>query len=80
LSSPAGKDAVVKLLGDSFDYCATVVPSLTDEELNKMHNSPDGRLSGREILLALYVHVAHDRGQAEIYLRDKGIRPPSYMI
>jgi uncharacterized damage-inducible protein DinB len=24
--------------------------------------------------------VAHHRGQAEIYLRDKGIRPPSYKV
>jgi uncharacterized damage-inducible protein DinB len=43
------------------------------------HNSPDGRLSGREVLLAMYVHVAHHRGQAEIYLRNNGIAPP-YMI
>jgi len=80
LSSPTEKDAVVKFLSDSFDYCAAVIPNLTDEQLNKTHNSPDGKLLGREILLALYVHVAHHRGQAEIYLRDKGIRPPSYMI
>jgi uncharacterized damage-inducible protein DinB len=26
------------------------------------------------------VHVAHHRGQAEVYLRDKGIKPPSYRI
>ena len=80
LPSPADKDATVKFLSDSFDYCASVIPSLTDEQLNKAHNSPDGRLPGREILLAMYIHVAHHRGQAEIYLRDKGIRPPSYMI
>jgi uncharacterized damage-inducible protein DinB len=24
--------------------------------------------------------VAHHRGQAEIYLRDKGIRPSSYKV
>jgi uncharacterized damage-inducible protein DinB len=80
LPSPADKDATVKFLSDSFDYCASVIPSLTDEQLNKAHNSPDGRLPGREILLAMYIHVAHHRGQAEIYLRDKGIRPPSYRI
>jgi uncharacterized damage-inducible protein DinB len=28
----------------------------------------------------MYVHVAHHRGQAEIYLRDKGIRPSSYKV
>ena len=80
LPSPTDKDAVVKLLGDSFAYCSAVIPNLTDEQLNQTHNSPDGRLLGREILLAMYVHVAHHRGQAEIYLRDKGIRPPSYRI
>ena len=80
MSSPTDKDAVVKLLSDSFDYCSTVIPNLSEEQLSTNHNSPDGRLLGREILLAMYVHVAHHRGQAEIYLRDKGIRPPSYMI
>jgi len=80
LPSPTDKDAVVKFLSDSFDYCSAVIPSLTDEQLSKHHNSPDGHLLGREILLAMYVHVAHHRGQAEIYLRDKGIKPPSYRV
>lgn len=80
MSSPTEKDAVVKFLSDSFAYCTDVVSNLTDAQLNAVHNSPDGRLPGREVLLAMYVHVAHHRGQAEIYLRDKGIRPPSYRI
>jgi uncharacterized damage-inducible protein DinB len=78
--SDKDKDAIVKLLSSSFGYCAAVIPNLTDEQLSKVHNPPDGRLPGREVLLALYVHVAHHRVQAEIYLRDKGIKPPSYRI
>jgi uncharacterized damage-inducible protein DinB len=78
--SPADKDAVVKFLSSSFDYCSSIIPNLTDDQLNKVHNSPDGRLPGREVLLAMFAHVAHHRGQAEIYLRDKGIKPPSYRI
>ena len=74
------KDAVVKFLSGSFEFCSTVIPNLTEEQLTKVHNSPDGRLPGREVLLAMFVHVAHHRGQAEVYLRDKGIKPPSYMI
>ena len=74
------KDAIVKYLSDSFAYCSTVIPSLTDQQLSTPHSSPDGRLLGREILLAMYIHVAHHRGQAEIYLRDKGITPPRYII
>lgn len=74
------KNAIVKFLSDSFDYCAAIIPSLSTAQLDAPHDSPDGRLFGREVLLAMYVHVAHHRGQAEIYLRDKGIKPPPYMI
>ena len=82
LPSPADKDkdAVVKFLSGSFDYCSSIIPNLTEEQLGKVHNSLDGRLPGREVLLAMFVHVAHHRGQAEVYLRDKGIKPPSYRI
>jgi uncharacterized damage-inducible protein DinB len=80
--SPADTDkgAIVKFLGDSFEYCTGVISSLTEEQMTQTHSSPDGRLPGREVLLAMYVHVAHHRGQAEIYLRDKGIKPPSYRV
>jgi uncharacterized damage-inducible protein DinB len=80
LPSPTEKDAIVKFLSDSFEYCSGVIPDLTDAQMSQTHNSPDGRLPGREVLLAMYIHVAHHRGQAEIYLRDKGIQPPRYMI
>jgi uncharacterized damage-inducible protein DinB len=78
--SPTDKSGVVKFLSDSFSYCSGVISNLTEGQLSQPHNSPDGRLLGREILLVMYIHVAHHRGQAEIYLRDKGIRPPSYRI
>src|SRR5258705_6576358 len=80
LPSPGEKDSVVKFLSDSFDYCSAVIPNLTAEQLGQTHNSPDGRLPGRGILLAMYVHVAHHRGQAENYLLDQGIRPPASII
>jgi uncharacterized damage-inducible protein DinB len=80
LPSPTDKDAIVKFLSDSFNYCSAVIQNLTDDQLNQVHNSPDGRLPGRDVLLVMYIHVAHHRGQAEIYLRDKGITPPSYRI
>jgi len=78
--TPSDKEGVIKFLSASFEYCSAVIPKLTEEQLSKTHNSPDGQLPGREILLAMYIHVAHHRGQAEIYLRDKGIRPPMYVI
>jgi uncharacterized damage-inducible protein DinB len=80
LPSPTSRDAIVKFLSDSFDYCTAVIGNLSEQQLTAAHNSPDGHLPGREVLLAMYIHVAHHRGQAEIYLRDNGIRPPSYRI
>jgi uncharacterized damage-inducible protein DinB len=80
LPAASDRDAVIKFLGASFDYCSAIIPNLTEAQLTAVHNSPDGRLAGREVLLAMYIHVAHHRGQAEIYLRDKGIKPPSYRI
>ena len=80
LPNPADKAGIVKLVSDSFAYCGSILPTLTAEQLEKAHDSPDGHLPGREILLAMFVHVAHHRGQAEIYLRDKGIRPPGYRV
>jgi len=80
MPSPKDKEDIVKFLSGSFEYCSGIIRNLTEEQLSNVHNSPDGRLPGREVLLAMYVHVAHHRGQAEVYLRDKGITPPSYMI
>jgi uncharacterized damage-inducible protein DinB len=76
----SGKEPLVKFLGDSFDYCTATITALTAAQLAQIHSSPDGRMPGREILLALYVHMAHHRGQAEVYLRIKGIAPPPYVF
>ena len=78
--STTDKATLVKLLGESFDTCAATIGSLTDAELDAVHNSPDGRMPGREVLLALYAHMAHHRGQMEVYLRIKGIAPPGYIF
>jgi uncharacterized damage-inducible protein DinB len=77
--SGADKDALVKFLADSFDYCSAAIAAITDDQMNRVHSSPDGRLNGRELLLALYVHMSHHRGQQEVYLRIKGIVPPQYV-
>jgi hypothetical protein len=35
LPVPGEKDAIVKFLSDSFEYCSAVIPSLTTEQSNK---------------------------------------------
>lgn len=80
LNATSDRDGIVRMLSDSFDYCSGIIDQLTDQQLSAIHSTPDGRLTGRETLLAMYIHVAHHRGQAEIYLRDNGIKPPGYKI
>ena len=74
------KQTAVKFLSDSFAFCFEILSLLTPQQMEAIHDSPDGRLPGRGVSLAMFVQVAHHRGQAEIYLRDKGIRPPPYRI
>lgn len=80
LNTAKDREGIVKMLGESFDYCSGIIDRLTDQQLAATHSTPDGQLTGRETLLAMYIHVAHHRGQAEIYLRDNGIKPPGYRI
>jgi uncharacterized damage-inducible protein DinB len=72
------KDSAVKFLTDSFNYCLKVIPQLTDQNLSGM-TGPEGRqTTGYERMWGYFVHTAHHRGQAEVYLRVKNIKPPAY--
>ena len=53
------RDLIIKLLSGSFDYCSGVIGHLSEDQLAATHNTPDGQLTGREALLAMYLHVAH---------------------
>jgi hypothetical protein len=76
---PFEKAAVVQFLRDSFAYCDKALAALEPALLDKMIG-PEGprQASGRERLWAAFTHTAHHRGQAEVYLRVKNIKPPQY--
>lgn len=71
------KDTAVKFLSDSFDFCNQAVASMTPEKLDAMVGGTR-KMTGFEWLWAYFTHTAHHRGQAEVYLRVKGITPPPY--
>jgi uncharacterized damage-inducible protein DinB len=72
------KDATVQFLRDSFDFCTKALNDINEEKLDAM-TGPEGRqMTGRERLWAYFTHTAHHRGQAEVYLRVKNIKPPNY--
>jgi hypothetical protein len=74
------KDTVVQFLSDTFDFCNKAVASMTPEKLNAMVGPETRKMTAFEWLWAYFTHTAHHRGQAEVYLRVKGIKPPDYVF
>ncbi len=76
----AGKDVIVQFLSDSFDFCNQAVASMTPEKLDAIVGPENRKMTGFEWLWAYFTHTAHHRGQLEVYLRVKGIKPPAYVF
>jgi hypothetical protein len=72
------KETAVQFLRDSFDFCNKAVAGMTPERMDSIVGPPNRHLTGFEWLWAYFTHTAHHRGQAEVYLRVKGIKPPAY--
>lgn len=72
------KDSIVAFLGDAFSFCEKAAESMTPEKLNAVVGPANRKMTGFEWLWAYFTHTAHHRGQAEVYLRLKGITPPVY--
>ena len=72
------KDTAVRFLTDSFEFCNQAVASMTPNRMDTVVGPPNRNLTGYEWLWAYFTHTAHHRGQAEVYLRVKGIKPPNY--
>jgi len=81
---PAGKPAnfekatVIALLNTSFDYAIHAVENATPAQLAKTYKTPDGEMTGTEIVYFGLDHTTHHRGQCVVYLRVKGIKPADY--
>ena len=75
------KEAVKKLLVESFDFCSAQLGEFTPAQMDKLYQvdwyeRPE--VTGRQLILGMFVHTAHHRAQAEVYLRANGIKPPEY--
>jgi uncharacterized damage-inducible protein DinB len=74
-----GKEAAVSFVSDSFDFCNKAIASMNEAKLDAVVGG-QRKMTGREWLWAYFTHTAHHRGQAEVYLRLKGIEPPDYVF
>ncbi len=78
--SGSDKETVRKFVTASWDYTLAVLRKLTAKDilrhdLGTPHFKPH---SGTDLFLRAYTHTAHHRGQAIVYLRVKGITPPTW--
>jgi len=75
------KAATTKYLNELFDWSIGVVKQLTAADLTRQF--PGGRgpaMTGVDLLLNAMVHTAHTRGYSDMYLRNKGVKPPTYQV
>jgi uncharacterized damage-inducible protein DinB len=76
------KEIVKKYLADTFDFCAGMLAKMTQAGLDKSYpgrgNQP--AQTGWDWVLNGFIHTAHHRGYAEVYLREKNITPPTYAV
>jgi uncharacterized damage-inducible protein DinB len=69
------KASAIQYLTATFDFCNQAVAAMTPE---KFDAAGPRSMTGFEWLWSYFTHTAHHRGQAEVYLRMKGIVPPTY--
>ena len=81
LAMPAATDkqTAIKFLTDTFDKCAKELDAMTPEQLDNEAWKFQGRpVLAWEGMWWAFTMAAHHRGQVEVYLRLKNIKPPGY--
>ena len=78
--SGADKEAVKNYIAASFDYVTNVLQKLGEKDMVRkdagtLRSKPHSTI---DLCLRAYTHTAHHRGQAIVYLRVKGITPPTW--
>jgi uncharacterized damage-inducible protein DinB len=73
------KETAKKFVNETFDYTINKIESITEAELETVRDViPGTKHTGAELILRAYMHTAHHRAQAEVYLRLKEIKPPDF--
>lgn len=76
----AKKSDVIAFIKSSFETAEANVSKLTPDDMSKTFKMGNRQMSGMELILGMFVHTAHHRSAAEMYLRAKGITPPPYQF
>ena len=73
----ANKAALLKFVMESYDFAIDAVKGLTSAQLDEVVQLFNMKMPRHMLLAKGIEHAAHHRGQTTIYLRLKGITPPS---
>lgn len=80
-SADTGKAATATYLNALYDWSIGVVGQLSASDLTKSFGNGKGApMTGLDLLYGAMIHTAHTRGYCEMFLRNKGIVPPSYSV
>lgn len=75
------KETVRTYLTATFDYVTEVLQKISEKDLLRRDLNFSSRQkphSGTDLFMRAYMHTAHHRGQLVVYLRVKGIVPPTW--
>jgi uncharacterized damage-inducible protein DinB len=74
------KAATVKYLTAVLDWSIGTVKQLTAADMTKTFGNGKQAATGLSLLLNAMVHTRHTVGYSDMYLRNKGIKPPAYAV
>ncbi|UFH53222.1 DinB family protein [Spirosoma sp. KNUC1025] len=71
------KAALTKAVMDSYDFVIDGIKGMTDAQLAETVKMGQREMTKELVLAKAFEHQTHHRGQATIYIRAKGIKPPN---
>ena len=73
------KEVALKFLEASYDKCVREVESIAPDQFHAtVYKYQGAEISVFEALWYGFTQASHHRGQAEVYLRARNIKPPAY--
>ena len=77
-SEKADRTTALSALDESAKLASAVIAKLTPEQMQKMLKTEEGQMRVEDLILLMFDHTTHHRGQMVVYLRLKGIPPAEY--
>ncbi|MFC0181800.1 Uncharacterized damage-inducible protein DinB (forms a four-helix bundle) [Pseudarcicella hirudinis] len=74
------KAATTKMVMDSYDFVINALKSMDAAKMQEMVKFAGQDLSKEQGFAKCFEHQTHHRGQATVYIRLKGIKPPNEML